>query len=598
MPYLPRFFPTITTVGFFFAFFIALECGARTPHDTQNFESKKSSPHSTFKPAPNSKSEQIPVFSKPRPFFSANLTNRLQMTNQNSHLRHKSDAHPESTIRSVPPNINRFDYPWRLPPRVRLPTLEESRYRVLYSPLRSISGDGLGHAMATVNADLSTAIRLNLTYTHRIATFASLTRQPIINDSSDATYYQHGAAVEELFGWGVGEIPRERVQHSICPDENIPNSDYDCCVCAHRDLSRRKLQLRSTRSHLPHRYPFAHSPLNFNQVVEIPTQLSYFYPHPPTQHSVHYSKKFLQTHYKPYTVFSMPHSYCNKSPAYSIFEAPQRSFFFHKYWDVHGRKLPSVPTPHEKKRYRNTEDYRLSSLKDGVIQPLTPRAPLTNFKQTCVQIAIHARRGDFFLVRRPMVPTIAFVRLVRLVVAKVVRNHRNDAFSRMPICVAIYSEGQSRSKDMRVRGHDVATMNDEYVDVDGSVQSGADLLRMFRDTNIDKLGRVFSKNGLTVSLRVSQNTILTVHEMAAADIFIGSQSGLSTQVVGSISRAAFILLPCCDRISAIGHVPFSYRSNDDDGSRLVTDDSLTTMQLFWHEFSQANGVSAEYAFSD
>lgn len=150
---------------------------------------------------------------------------------------------------------------------------------------------------------------------------------------------------------------------------------------------------------------------------------------------------------------------------------------------------------------------------------------------------------------------------------------------------------------MSVRGHDVATMNNEYVDVDGSVQSEADLLQMFRDTNIDKLGNVFSKNDLTVSLRVSQNTVLTVHEMVAADIFIGSRSGLSMQVVGSISRASFILLPCCDRISAIGYTPFSYHSNDNDGSRLVTDESLTTMQLLWHEFSQANSVSAEHAFS-
>lgn len=594
---LPRFFPTVTTIGFFYAFLIALECGARTPHVPQNLRFNTSLPSPTFNPNPIFKNRRLSLSPKLGPFINTTITNRLHMIHgSNPHLRERSGVYPDLTVRSVPPNLSRFDYPWRLPARIHLPTLEESRYRVLYSPLRSISGDGLGHAMATVNADLSTALRLNLTYTHRIASFASLTRQPTVNDTSDAMHYRHGGAVEELFGWGVEEIPRERVQHSICPDEKIPTSNYDCCVCTHRDLNRRKLQLRSLRSHLPHRYPFARSPLNFNQVVEVPSHLSYFYPYPPTQQSVYNAKKFLQMHYKPYTVFSMPHSYCNRSPAYSIFEAPQRSFFFHKYWDIHGRKSSSAITSNDKSRYKSVEDYRMNSLKDGVIRPLAPRASLNNLKQSCVQIAIHARRGDFFLVRRPMVPTIAFARLVRLVVARVIRNHRNDVFSRMPICVSIYSEGQSRNRGLKVQGHDVSTMNNEYVDVDGSVQSEAAVLQMFRNTTIDKLGRVFGRNDLSVSLRVSRNTILTVHEMVAADIFIGSQSGLSTQVVGSISRAGLILLPCCDRIPANGHIPFSFRSNDKYGSHLVTDDSLATMQLLWHEFSEANSASAGHIF--
>lgn len=594
MPILPRFFPTVTTITFFIAFFIALECGARTPRALKSHDSKLFLASATLKPIPHLKTEQSSSLLRLAPaFINTTSTNRLQMINtSNLYSRDKKKTNPELTIRSVPQNINRFDYPWRLPPRIRLLSLEESHYRVLYSPLRSISGDGLGHAMATVNADLSTAIRLNLTYTHRVAGFASLTRQPVFNDSSDETRYQHGGAVEELFGWGVGEIPRERVQHSICPDEKIPTSGYECCICVHHDLIRRKKQLRSIRSHSPHRYPFASSPLNFNQVVEIPTHLSYFYPHPPTQHSVYNAKKFLRKYYKPYTVFSMPHSYCNQSPAYSIFEAPQRSYFFHKYWDIHGHNPTTLFKSHEKSQFKSVEDYRMNSLKDGVIRPLTPRAPLANLKQTCIQIAIHARRGDFFQVRRPMVPTITFIRLVRFVVARVIRFHRDDVFSRMPICVVIYSEGQSRENGMIVRGHDVSTMNDEYIDTDRSVQSEADVMRLLRNSTIDKLGDVFGENDLMVSLRVSRNTILTVHEMIAADIFIGSQSGMSTQVVGSISRAGFILLPCCDRIPANGHVPFSHHMGDKDGSNLITDDSLTTMRLLWYDFSRANSASA------
>ena len=51
---------------------------------------------------------------------------------------------------------------------------------------------------------------------------------------------------------------------------------------------------------------------------------------------------------------------------------------------------------------------------------------------------------------------------------------------------------------------------------------------------------------IKVELRVAADTLQSLHEMIAADVFIGSNSGLSTHVVGSISRGAMQLLPYVD----------------------------------------------------
>lgn len=593
---------TVITSVFFFAFFVALENGARTPYFSEALSRQASL-------RPNSKGASIAKIKRP-PTSTPQVTIRpaanKAFPSNSSHLQ-STEAELPTLYRTVPPAVNRFDYPWRLPARLRLPTLQQSNYRVLYSPLRSVSGEGLGHAMATVNADLSTAIRLRLTYTHRIASFASLTRQPSgVNESDfyegadDISKYQHGGAIEELFGWGVGEIPRERIQHSICPDNKMATSPYDCLVCTQHDLAKRKQQLKSIQTHLPHRHPFAQAPLNFNQIVEIPTNLSYFYPYPPTQQAQHNVKTFLQSHSKPYTVFYMPKAYCDRSPAYSVFGAPQRSFFFHKYWDAHGYKKdkytvqPNSKRATQNQRYKNFNDYRLHSSEGGLILPLLSRAPLAKLKQHQIQIAIHARRGDFFQAGRPMVSTLSFARMVRILVSQVIRYRRDDIFSRMPISVAFYSEGQSRKGHIAVRGHDTSTMNDEYIDADRTVQNETTVEKMLRNNSIDNLGNVFGTTGLSVSLRVSQNTVLSVHEMVAADIFIGSQSGLSTHVVGSMCRAAVVLLPCCNRNRMSNFIPFN-NVKDTDGSHLINVEYIKAMRVLWNAFSKANSASATRA---
>lgn len=73
--------------------------------------------------------------------------------------------------RGVP---SRFLAPWQDVPHLKLPTLNQARHRVLYSPLRIVGSEGIGHGFATKNMEVTAAIRLGLAYTHRRPVFGSL----------------------------------------------------------------------------------------------------------------------------------------------------------------------------------------------------------------------------------------------------------------------------------------------------------------------------------------------------------------------------------------------------------------------------------------
>jgi hypothetical protein len=83
---------------------------------------------------------------------------------------------------------SRFDVPWDYVKPLRAKTPTESNNRYLYSPTAPSSTDGIGHAMAQVNAEITTALTLGITYTHRVSSFGSLTLD------------ENSSAVEEFFG--------------------------------------------------------------------------------------------------------------------------------------------------------------------------------------------------------------------------------------------------------------------------------------------------------------------------------------------------------------------------------------------------------------
>lgn len=205
-------------------------------------------------------------------------------------------------------------------------------------------------------------------------------------------------------------------------------------------------------------------------------------------------------------------------------------------------------------------------------------------------IAIHARRGDFFAANRPMVSTPAFARVVRAVVNQV--NLANATFARMPVAVNIYSEGHpANSQSATAIGHDVALLSKQFREPDGRILSEETVRRLFEDRRQDKLGDVF-RNGLRVSLRVSEDTVLSLHEMIASDVFVGSVSGMSLHLVGSLSRGAMQVLPQRSEEEGEwrGHVLFDGRTGR------LQEGEVRLVARYWREFEAHNEKSARKAW--
>lgn len=487
--------------------------------------------------------------------------------------------------RNVPKLVSRFDYPWSIPRRWKLLTLQQSRNRVLYSPVRDKSGAGLGHAMATVNADISAAIRLNLTYTHRIPMCGALSRPLKDNIDIDnmTRIFHHAGAVEQLFGWGVGEIPREHVQAAVNISLIYETNNSACRIIDNKQLSAQKREIGRLRRH--NSTGHTRFTLRVDRVIEIPPQLAYHYPHFPTKAHKRRLEIFLRSHPEPYTAFSMPSEYCNKIPAYGVESLQQRSIFFHKYWDAHGYGAPEQPK-NKKLANETFSEYRKRVTNSRSLGHVGRRPRLNRLMEDAVNIAVHARRGDFFDVNRPMLPMKSIANVIRQIIGKVV-SKRKSVFSKMKVSVAIYSEGLTLHSNRTSSDHEVEKMRHEFLDVDRSVLDEVAIRKMLIGGNSSKKN-VF-KNGLQISLRISEDTVLCVHEMIAADVFIGSESGLSTHVVGSTSRAAFIMTPARHSKATGRFAVFDRQSGK------VEKTEIQIMQYFWDRFVKHNEASAHRA---
>lgn len=466
-----------------------------------------------------------------------------------------------STLHSLPHFSNRFDHTWNLPKRVYLPNLKESAYRILYSPLREMAGDGIGHAFASMNAEVGAAIRFNLTYTHRIATYAALTE----DDKQ---------SVENLFAWGNNHIPRTFIRQHYCKT-GYTGGPFSCQLC-HGVRKRKRF-----------------SPLKLKHIVIIPENLTYVRTNPPCVPPnppvicAEILNTFLQRNNKPYTLFQMSPRLCRRTPVDNYIDPKARSYFFHQYWDHHGsRRLTKI-----------TANARASVRRETTAIPLiriTSRRRPIQFHQHQLVFAIHARRGDFFQVNRHMVSVAKFASIIRQVMS-VVQAH-GGIFSKLPVSINIYSEGQPK-KGYESIGHDVSAMTDIFLDSDGKERSS----KWIRETILGKTssdneknstenptyGELFP-NGLEVRMHVSTKTITVIHHMVAADVFIASDSAMGKYIVSSLSRGIHLhpskLIwfknECCQ-------VPFDAKSAQ------VTD--IKILQKFWRAFVEAHKASVTRA---
>lgn len=394
--------------------------------------------------------------------------------------------------RTVPDNDelpSRYHVPWDRIPLSTLPTMKASKTKILYSAYAMKSTDGLGHAIATFNAEIHTALSLGLTYSHRFAEFASLTR----NDAM---------AVESFFGLGYGEISRQTLQETVC---DIDKEYWDsfqvgrkrarvCPICSKlRNVSAEKRMVNS----------IAKLPAIDGMSAQKRARLQHLYSNASS------------------TLFIMNATGCDKLNAYSDFSITAPVFYW-KYWRLHGLNIKGDPLAND--QAGSTREIRHIPYNDDELS-----------------ISIHARRGDFLDPKNKRSPTSSAV-FVTLVceVLRLIRQSGGRLASLRP-AVHIYSEGVIKSKPPG-RGHDVANFEPRFIDIDGTEQSATWWQEQLFKSTLTEDGDERPPLPRVV-MHMAKRTLPSLHEMASADIFIGSASGFSRNIIRSISRGVMVL-PC------------------------------------------------------
>lgn len=386
-------------------------------------------------------------------------------------------------VRGIPGvRKSRFHEIWTKIRTVNTLSLEESNHRVLYSSMSDVSGDGLGHAMATFNTEVATALYLGLTYTHRKAMFSSLT-----NNDKDA--------VENFFGWGYGEVSRESVQRTVC--DGIGPTMYDGVYKAVR-ICQTCGKLRP----MPH----TGSPINVTKIVQMPAVVTF--PNTTGCHEDYVScrnrmKKEMLDQYPGNTLFSMTLQGCDRMGPNSKFGETAGWFYSH-YW-----RRPSM---NERSLSLNPDE---------------------------LSIAIHARRGDFLSPtnsKRTATPSASFIKTLSELIL-VVQNV-GGPFSKLPVAIHVYSEGVFKHKS---QGHDISRMQKIFIGTDGTPETAKQWEEGITRLLIPHFTRT-PLPSLRVQLHIAEDTLKSLHDMVSADIFIGSSSGMSMHIIHSLSRGV-VLLP-------------------------------------------------------
>lgn len=435
------------------------------------------------------------------------------------------------TIYRIPSSYNRLHTPWIERPRIKLLSPKESNYRYLYSPVRRGSSDGIGHSMGVVNMDLNLAFRFNITYTHRVADYSSLTK----NDRF---------AVEHFFGWGDDEVPRALIQKEGCTFSNgswpSAHSLYECFPC---DTPRLRGALR------------------IKQFINIPTNLSRLCPLRSTCSEE--TGQFLKKHSQSHTIFQVPQPIC-APPLTDGSLLHTKNFFYHKYWTRHGNLVWS-PASFKKK---------LSTVR---------------YDQSELHIAMHVRRGDILdpETRRThdIISDITYATVLQNVLIGI--RQVKSAFAKLPIVVHIYSEGKL-IKNRVPSTHDMDVQDKLYYDSRGVVRniSWWENLVFLHGQLKGREAAQLVKNRLRFSLHISEDTLQSAHEMIAADVFIGSKSALSLHLVWSMSRGV-VVVPRSGtsgmEISRLGLICCTVPFGKDDG-----DLSLSLFRRYWGAYVRAN----------
>lgn len=446
------------------------------------------------------------------------------------------------TIYQIPAGWNRFHSPWMKRPTVHFRNPIQSRHRYLYSVTRIGTSDGLGHSMGVINYELNIALQFNLTYTHRVGRYSSLTRKDPM-------------AVEDFFGWGDNEVPRRLIQEQGCIPMNgtWPESKdiYSCHVC---------------------QAPKVNGSLAIKHLVHIPVELETMcrYIHSKCkQKTIHFLNSYSNSH----TVFQLSQSKCGPPVTQSTM-LDTKDFFYHKYWKKHGQLPWDQQAQHSSINTLHRRPIRLDTNE--------------------LHIAVHVRRGDFLQKRNRGKRKITHDQTFATVISRIVTSigKLGGVFSRLPVTIHIYSEGNLvRSKVLST--HSVDVQDKTYYDSHGTPRNESwwkDII-LQKVVNESNSNRVNIIPNLDVRLHISEETILSLHEMISADVFVGSVSGMSSNLVWSLARGV-VLIPHTGSIDnergKRGSICCSIPFDNDSGYF-----SKRLFEAYWIAYSRANKRSLE-----
>eukprot|EP00178_Gracilaria_changii_P019955 TRINITY_DN5793_c0_g1_i1.p1 TRINITY_DN5793_c0_g1~~TRINITY_DN5793_c0_g1_i1.p1 ORF type:complete len:468 (-),score=24.79 TRINITY_DN5793_c0_g1_i1:2916-4319(-) len=201
---------------------------------------------------------------------------------------HGSSKSTSFTTAHIPAQHNRLLYPWLVLPFVRPPSLIESGFRLLHSSVSEDCTAGLGHAFTVVNAELSTALLLQASYSHRSTHLSTIPVDP-----------------DTLFNWGEGFLSRSEVGDRFC---HLHRDSIECPVC--EEISDEGHNL-------------------FHRIAVVPLEISYGCVS--CRSNLNRVIKYLDEHGQNHTLLQMHPGRCKelpKSPDFTL----SRPFFYSQYW--------------------------------------------------------------------------------------------------------------------------------------------------------------------------------------------------------------------------------------------------------------------------
>lgn len=312
----------------------------------------------------------------------------------------------------------------------------------------------------------------------------------------------HAYLQDDFFGWGRKELPREKLWAECA----LSHSFGEASNIAHRCTSCESVP--------------GDGPLGFQRVVPLPSFLVYNC----TSRRGWDTKcddlahKVLQKHNLSHTIFQIPPGKCGYEGTNTNM-TETGSWYYHKYWQQHGRQF-RAPW-----RRRNP-----AILKRSIC-----------FDPKKLNIAVHIRRGDFFKEsKRRMLPDRVYARAVCDVLDIV--DTMDGVFARTDPVIHIYSQGK-QIPESTLTTHDIDGMDNVYYDenqIERDSRHWESFIKAMKSSDHrlkqDLRGRV------KVSLHVSEDTLTSMHEMVAADIFIGSDSSMSLGPIYTLSRGVRLVV--------------------------------------------------------